>query len=245
MAASNRTAPAFVRLASHPLRWSLMTALAGSDLRVRELVALTGESQNLVSYHLRLLREAGLVTAARSGYDGRDSYYHLDLDRCARELAHAGMALHPSLGVNTPRSTPPASATVLFACTGNAGRSPIAEALLRHHAIVQVESAGTIPRGRLHAGAVRVLRDQYGIDVSRQRPRDVKALTGRRFDYLITLCDKAREIVPGLVEHAHCIHWSIREPADDSFIATATEIETRIRQLLPVLVTGNHQEALP
>ena len=76
----------FVRLAAHPLRWKLLTALADSDLRVRELVERVGEPQNLVSYHLRLLRDGGLVTATRSSFDGRDSYYHLDLDalrRCA------------------------------------------------------------------------------------------------------------------------------------------------------------------
>ena len=51
-------APAFVRLAAHPVRWELLTALAGSDLRVRELVERVDQPQNLVSYHLRLLRDA-------------------------------------------------------------------------------------------------------------------------------------------------------------------------------------------
>ena len=84
--------PAFVRLAAHPLRWRLLTELASSDYRVRELVARTGEPQNLVSYHLRLLRDGGLVTSTRSSYDGRDSYYHLDLDRCADALADSAAA---------------------------------------------------------------------------------------------------------------------------------------------------------
>ena len=82
-----RPTPAFVRLAAHPLRWQLLTALADSDYRVRELVARVDQPQNLVSYHLRLLRDGGLVTATRSSFDGRDSYYHLDLDRCADALA--------------------------------------------------------------------------------------------------------------------------------------------------------------
>src|SRR5215216_2622136 len=89
--------PAFVRLTGHPVRWQLLAELAHSDLRVRELVALVGQPQNLVSYHLRLLRDGGLVTATRSSYDGRDSYYHLELDRCADALAGAGAALHPTL----------------------------------------------------------------------------------------------------------------------------------------------------
>ena len=91
------TVPAFVRLAAHPLRWRLLTVLAGGDHRVRELAALVGEPQNLVSYHLRLLRAGGMVTATRSSFDGRDSYYHVDLDRCAARWPTAGAALHPAL----------------------------------------------------------------------------------------------------------------------------------------------------
>src|SRR5688572_32307149 len=89
--------PAFVRLAAHPLRWRLLAELADSDYRVRELVARVDEPQNLVSYHLRLLRAGGLVTATRSSSDGRDSYYHLDLDHCAEALAATGALLHPWL----------------------------------------------------------------------------------------------------------------------------------------------------
>ena len=90
MARRSQDTPAFLYLAAHPLRWRLLTALARGDYRVRELVALIDQSQNLVSYHLRLLRAAGLVTTGRSSFDGRDSYYHLDLDRCAcwRSLLH-------------------------------------------------------------------------------------------------------------------------------------------------------------
>ena len=89
--------PTFVRLAAHPLRWRLPTELADSDYRVRELVPRVDQPQNLVSYHLRLLRDGGLVTATRSSFDGRDSYYHLDLDRCADALTDSGAALHPAL----------------------------------------------------------------------------------------------------------------------------------------------------
>ena len=98
--------PAFVRLTGHPLRWQLLTELARGDYRVRELVTLLGQPQNLVSYHLRLLRDGGLVTATRSSFDGRDSYYHLDLDRCADALAATGAALHPAL---RPQAVPPAT----------------------------------------------------------------------------------------------------------------------------------------
>ncbi|NRQ36065.1 methyltransferase domain-containing protein [Nonomuraea sp. NN258] len=85
--------PSFLGLAAHEVRWRLLTELAAGDLRVRELVALLGQPQNLVSYHLRLLRAGGLVTSRRSSFDGRDSYYRLDLERCAQGLAAAGAAL--------------------------------------------------------------------------------------------------------------------------------------------------------
>ena len=234
------TAPAFLRLAAHPLRWRLLTALAVGDHRVRELVGLTGEPQNLVSYHLRLLRREGLVTARRSAYDARDSYYRLDLDACARALAETGAALHPALHPGPAPAAPPPAA-VLFACTGNSARSPIAEALLRHRTggRVKVASVGSHPKPEPHPDAVRALRERHGIDLSGRRPRHFDALAGRRFDYVITLCDKVREVCPDL--GARHIHWSMPDPAADggyaAFARTVDEIDTRVRHLLPVLAS--------
>ena len=249
--------PAFVRLAAHPLRWRLLTELAGSDLRVRELVARIGEPQNLVSYHLRLLRDAALVTARRSNADARDSYHHLDLDRCADALWSGGYALHPSLVTCSTGSRPAdvrqmLSVSVLFACTGNSARSPIAEALLRNRSEnrLDVVSAGSHPKSQLHPLAVRVLHEQYGIDIADQRPRHLDTLSGSRFDYVITLCDKVREVCPGFGDPTKQVHWSVpdpaaaragREPDYSDFLRIATDIDSRVRHLLAMLASKEDQ----
>src|SRR5690242_4152133 len=87
----------FLQLAGHPLRWRLLGELARSDRIVHELSDLTGEPQNLVSYHLGKLREGRLVSARRSAADRRDTYYGLDLARVGGLLSRAGGALHPGL----------------------------------------------------------------------------------------------------------------------------------------------------
>ena len=237
-------APAFLRLAAHPLRWRLLTELAGGDHRVRELAALVGEPQNLVSYHLRLLRDAGLVTTTRSAFDGRDTYYHLDLDRCAQALAGVGAALRPAPVAGSPPRAP--RHRVLFVCTGNSARSPIAEALLRHRAggRVEVASAGIRPRPRLHPHAVRVLRDDFGIDVGGRDTRHVDTVAGDPFDHVITLCDRAREACPDFPGRPRRAHWSLPDPAAagdtgrggyPAFRHAAAAIDTRVGHLLAAL----------
>jgi protein-tyrosine-phosphatase/DNA-binding transcriptional ArsR family regulator len=246
--------PEFLRLLAHPLRWTLLTTLAESDYRVRELVTRVGEPQNLVSYHLRLLRGGGLVSATRSSHDARDSYYHLDLGRCAQMLAEAGAELHPALRQHAAspiatgvRSWSP-DLSVLFLCTGNSARSPIAEALLRHHTAdgVAVTSAGTRPAPQMHPHTVRVLREKFDIDISGQRPRHVDALAGCRFDQVITLCDKARESRLDFPHSPRRVHWSITDPATTSradktsysvFRHLAADIDMRVRHQLSVLAS--------
>ncbi len=236
--------PLLMRMAAHPLRWALLTELAGSDRRVRELVAATGEPQNLVSYHLRLLRSAGLVTVRRSSFDGRDSYYHLDLDRCGTAFAQAATALHPALAPGADAAREPSGA-VLFLCTGNSARSPIAEALLRRRSGggVEVASAGSHPKPALHPNTVRVMRERYDIDLSAHGTAGLSAVADRRFDYVITLCDKVRE-VPRDHGAAVSVHWSLPDPAAAGstaqaeyaeFCRVAAELDTRVRFLLTVL----------
>src|SRR3954447_2172068 len=89
--------PDFLHLAGHRLRWRLLGELASSDRTVHELTGLVDQAQNLVSYHLGKLRDAGLVSTRRSSADGRDSYYTADLTRIGELLSATGGALHPGL----------------------------------------------------------------------------------------------------------------------------------------------------
>jgi protein-tyrosine-phosphatase/DNA-binding transcriptional ArsR family regulator len=242
---------AFMQLAGHPLRWRLLGDLARSDRTVHELTGLMGKPQNLVSYHLGKLRDAHLVSARHSSADRRDAYYTVDLARLGGLLAAAGEALHPGLRLIPPRLTsvrPRAvRARVLFLCTGNSARSQMAEALARARSggLVEAHSAGSHPKA-LHPNAVRVMRDEHGIDLAGHRSKHLSVFTQQRFDRVISLCDRVREVCPEFPGGPETIHWSIPDPAaghadsDDeasypAFQQTAAELETRIGFLLATL----------
>ncbi len=240
MAAANRAAvPPLMQMASHPLRWALLTELASGDHRVRELAAAVGQPQNLVSYHLRLLRSTGLIDARRSSYDGRDTYYRLDLTKCAKAFGEAAAALHPALAPTL--STTAAPRAVLFLCTGNSARSPMAAALLhkRGHGRIRTASAGSHPKSHVHVDAIRVMRDEYDIDLSGVRPQSLAAVSRRRFDCVITLCDKVREYAR---DHdlATTMHWSLPDPSAagagyPEFCCVASELNRRVDFFIPAL----------
>lgn len=233
--------PRSLHLVGHPLRWRLLTELARSDRRVVELVRILDQPQSLISYHLRRLRNARLVTMRRSSASGRDAYYSVRLDRCAELLATAGGALHPALRLVPP--TPPSSARrrrVLFLCTGNSARSQMAEALLDGLVGGRVEafSAGSRPKP-INPMAVAVMAAR-GLDLSGKRSKHHSEFEGQRFDRTVTVCDNAREICPEF-DGPEPIHWSIPDPARArgseeevraAFEWTANELETRIRYLL-------------
>jgi protein-tyrosine-phosphatase len=234
----------FLRVAGEPVRWRLLRELAVSDRHVRELTDLVGRPQNLVSYHLGKLRSAGLVRARRSSADGRDAYYTINLDNFGGLLAATGRTLHPGLRL-TPAAPPAVASEVsprlLFLCTGNSARSQIAEALavVRSDGLVEAFSAGSHPKP-VHPDAARVLQE-LGISAGDRRSKHLATFTASRFDYVITLCDKVREVCPEFPGHPGYMHWSIPDPAasggDDqailrAFRHLAAELDTRIGYLL-------------
>lgn len=248
------TSPGSLQLIADPHRWRVLQELSRSDRRVGELSALLDRPQNLVSYHVAQLRDAGLVSARRSSADGRDTYYRVHVQRCADVITEAAGALHPALrpstGIRAPGPELDATpgrplATVLFLCTGNSARSQIAQALLEHrsnHAIA-ARSAGSHPK-TLHPNAVRVLAER-GIDIAGRGTTHLDELAGSRFDHVITLCDKVREICPEFPGQPTTAHWSMADPAATAdsdhasypqFVSTADEIEERVDLLIAQIV---------
>jgi ArsR family transcriptional regulator, arsenate/arsenite/antimonite-responsive transcriptional repressor / arsenate reductase (thioredoxin) len=255
------SSPEVLGVLAHDLRWTIVGLLVPGDLRTSELVSRTGQAPSLVSYHLARLRDAGLVSARRSTADGRDSYHALDLDALGRAVAGMATRIHPSLvQASSARPGPPAdladppgsesgprvSAQVLFICSGNSARSPMAAGWLNHLGAgrVTARSAGVTPRP-LHPLAVAAMAE-HGVDIGRHQATlldDVFA--DQRFTRVITLCDRARENCGELPAAPVAAHWSIPDPARahppdlDAFRATARELRTRVRYLLPILAEAS------
>ena len=126
---------------------------------------------------------------------------------------------------------------VLILCTGNSARSQMAEGLLRHDAgnRFNVSSAGTKPT-QVRAEAIVVMRE-VGIDISEQRSKSVEEFAGQSFDYVITVCDNAKETCPVFPTTTKRIHWGIEDPAaaqgsEEERLAEFRRVRDQMRLLL-------------
>ncbi len=169
-----------------------------------------------------------------------------DLDRLDGELIDLEAtiaAVGRARGRRKDRTMPEAPIRVLFVCTGNSARSQIAEAVLGRlgGAEFEVFSAGTEPKG-VNPYTVRVLADG-GIDWSAARSKSVDAFLDQSFDYVITVCDRARQSCPVFPGQHNTLHWGLDDPAevegDDeerlaAFQKTYLEINQRIRPFVEV-----------
>lgn len=110
---------------------------------------------------------------------------------------------------------------VLILCTGNSARSQMAEGLLRHDAgdRYEVSSAGTNPSS-VRPEAIQALAE-LGIDIRHHRSKHVDELANQPFDYVLTVCDNARESCPVFPGAAKVIHHNFDDPA----AAEGTEAE--------------------
>ena len=102
---------------------------------------------------------------------------------------------------------------ILVLCTGNSARSQMGEGLFRHdgRGAYEVESAGTKP-GHVRPEAIAVMKE-LGIDISGHRSKSVNEFEGQAFDYVVTVCDNARDNCPVFPAGTERIHWSFEDPA--------------------------------
>ena len=107
---------------------------------------------------------------------------------------------------------------VLILCTGNSCRSQMAEGVLRHYGKDKFEvfSAGIDP-SRVNPIAIQVMKE-IGIDISAQRSKHLDEFKNQKFDYVITVCDNARESCPVFPGAKKQLHWSFADPPNDEEI---------------------------
>jgi thioredoxin type arsenate reductase len=132
---------------------------------------------------------------------------------------------------------------VIFVCTGNSARSQMAEALLRHDggSRFDVVSAGVSPRG-VHPMTIKALA-KVGIDITRARSKSVGEFLGQQFDYVITVCDRARATCPVFPGGSETLHWGIDDPVEAegteaerlaAFDRVLREVSARIHAFMPI-----------
>lgn len=138
----------------------------------------------------------------------------------------------------------PAPYQLLFICTGNACRSPMAEGIVRHYGMGRVEvfSAGVAP-APLDPKAVRVMAE-INIDIGKHVPKGLEAVTLDDMDFVVTLSDYAQGLCPSDPLAQHRLHWSIKDPSRlwgpewfvlGTYRKVRDELEMRIRNLLCTL----------
>jgi protein-tyrosine-phosphatase len=200
-----------------PARLTITDVLADGDSSPSELAAMLAMPSNLLTHHLHVLEQAGVITRRRSEGDRRRTYLRLvpgTLD---------------SLAAPPPR----AARRVLFVCTANSARSHLAAALWRRASAVPAASAGTHPADAIDPGAIDAAR-RHGLPLPRLRPRHLSDVH-QDGDLIVTVCDLAHEELGGLA----AVHWSVRDPVPGrdpaGFDAALAELAAWVGRLAPRL----------
>lgn len=230
-----------LKLLAHEHRWKILEQLAKSDRTVNELVESLHKPANLVSYHLGKLRRAGVVRERRSQADARGVYYNLEMQCLHDLLVGVGDALHPAI-CGPKKITHPATkapmAQVLFVCTGKSNCSEMAAALCStlSHGLIEAECA-CLERGAPDPVALEVI-EKLRPHAYRQPARQLSDVRGERFDYVVSVCDIARDYGADFPS-AELIHWSLPEPdrlerneARRAFHEMARDLSSRVRYLI-------------
>jgi arsenate reductase len=194
---------------------------------------------------------APLVAEQREGI----ARQRADLDRLEGELLDLEMTI--SAASRASRKERPVSADpirVLFVCTHNSARSQIAEALLERYGgdDFEVFSAGTVVT-RVNPFALRVI-EEAGIDWSAARSKSITEFLDQTFDYVITVCDRARATCPVFPGSSNTLHWGLDDPSevegsDDEKLAafrrTETEVSARLRPFIEVALRAASRPRRP
>ena len=204
-----------------PVRLAIVDDLVGSDRSPAELRHRFGLESNLLSHHLDVLENAGLIERSRSSGDGRRRYVHLR--EAAVELLGGRSGVRPG--------------PALFVCTANSARSQLAAALWVSLTGASARSCGTHPAPRIAPGAEAAAR-RAGLDLSSRSPRSFDSI-GRRPAIVVTVCDRAHE---ELDPPADWLHWSIDDPVvtgtPAAFDRTLDELRGRILRLTDLAVAS-------
>src|SRR3989338_8174872 len=131
---------------------------------------------------------------------------------------------------------------VLILCTGNSCRSQMAEGVLRHYGSDKFEvfSAGTKP-SKVNETAIKVMHE-IGIDISGQRSKHVNEFSGQHFDYVITVCDNAKESCPVFPGKSTRLHWAFPDPPHEK--ETTEEVLNEFRKVRDLIHPKFHKAAI-
>ncbi|MGD2103113.1 MAG: helix-turn-helix domain-containing protein [Acidimicrobiia bacterium] len=196
-------------------RLRMVEALWLNDHTPLQLRRLVGIDSNLVSHHLDVLEQAGVIVRRVSAGDARRRYVTVDVDVVRGLVPERGLAVE----------------SVVFVCTHNSARSQFAAALLSAKFPIKVESAGMSPSPAVHPKAVRVA-GEHGLDIAKAVPKSYEEVE-REPDLLVSVCDRACEA--SLPFRTRRFHWSIADPVEtgriDGFRSAFEDISRRVELL--------------
>ena len=235
-------------------RLAILRRLSLTDLRGGDMVEWLDIPHNALSYHLKYLRDLGLVSDHRSSADARDIYYQLDLRRLRGLFAALGDTLQVGsdmlLGSLAAPGTADRPLRVLFLCTHNSARSQLAQGIAQQRGGTRIAafSAGSEPT-EIRPEALTLLRER-AVDTTGYRAKSLAEFADQSFDYVVTVCDRVREVCPIFLGDPIHLHWSIPDPVqidDDAdrmqaFSSVEAELELRIEHFLHVAVADGRPE---
>ena len=240
----------FLRLLADESRQAIVRLLALSDRRAGEIGALIRLPPNAVSYHLKQLRAIGLLRDRRSSADARDMYYQLDIGRLHALYAAAGDALYPGIAASTQLAQPTSNQTrhpgFRNPCVSSFSAPITARARKWRRQFCARWAATRWRRSALGAYPPRCIPRRLrrcgrsGLTRQGSTAKSMEQFIGEPLDYIITVCDRVRDICPSFPGDPAQAHWSIADPAvvEDperrakAFREVLSELRVRIRYLL-------------